>query len=310
MFFKLWSLIIVAVVLWRLFKWLQRRRLLEAAETWPIAQGRIVDLEIQKRSRGRGDFDSGDPTIRFSFRPGTGNVYYQTNLNYTYMVAEQYSGIYSRQFDFEQDASSFAEATRNQPVLVRYKSGDPRKSLIRKQDIDAVLQSNAPRPALPTSPVNFGPATRAFFAIWALLSFAGFLISLAVNMAGWGGHVILPPPLFFGMHMGCIVSAIPMIFIGRKISGTWRSNQTWRILRNCAGWMRAGFIFLFCYTLLNFFLFIAAEGPGKHSGLPGPLEWRGFSGHWMLFYAMSAAVCFWAAKENRAMPESSIAGPI
>lgn len=307
--FKFWLLVVVGAALWQFAKWLRRKNLLEAAESWPSAQGRIIGSEIKKRSSGRGGFDNGDPPVRFRFFAGSGNTYYQANLNYVYTLTQEYSGTYSRQFDFAEDARNFAETMQNESVLVRYNPRAPQKSLVRKQDIETVLQSTAPPVALQKSPA-LGPAARFFLYILGTLSFAGFLLSAAVNIAGWEGRVILPfPSAFFAMHIGCILSFVPTAFLGQKMKGGWRSNRSWKsMLRNTPGWMRSGLLGLFGYTLVNFALFIYATGSNPHSGPAGPLEWRGFSGHWMLFFAISACMSYLAAKNGQDAPVTNNLG--
>jgi hypothetical protein len=54
--------------------------------------------------------------------------------------------------------------------------------------------------------------------------------------------------------------------------------------------MRAALVVLFAYALLNFFLFMSA--PPHTTGVAPPSVLRGFSGHWMIFYAVAFATFY------------------
>jgi hypothetical protein len=53
--------------------------------------------------------------------------------------------------------------------------------------------------------------------------------------------------------------------------------------------MRLGVPVLFLYAIVNFLISMSMNA--KHEGLTA-LDWRIFSGHWMLFYAAAAALLY------------------
>lgn len=69
----------------------------------------------------------------------------------------------------------------------------------------------------------------------------------------------------------------------------------WKVaLAGCPGWMRRGFYVLFGYAILNFIVFFAitAGQPKLRSDNLPPAVIKGFSGHWMVFYAAAFAVLY------------------
>jgi hypothetical protein len=51
----------------------------------------------------------------------------------------------------------------------------------------------------------------------------------------------------------------------------------------------------FAYAFVNFAFFMSKVPAGRTAGTP-PIVWRGFSGHWMLFYSAALAMLYSAAK--------------
>jgi len=52
----------------------------------------------------------------------------------------------------------------------------------------------------------------------------------------------------------------------------------------------------FGYAFLNLALFMTKAPSGSGSGATPPIVWRGFSGHWTLFYSAVLATLYSAAK--------------
>ena len=66
------------------------------------------------------------------------------------------------------------------------------------------------------------------------------------------------------------------------------------VLRGALDWMRYMVYGFFGYAFLNFALFMAKAPSGHAEGIPA-IVWRGFSGHWMLFYSAALATLYSAA---------------
>jgi len=62
--------------------------------------------------------------------------------------------------------------------------------------------------------------------------------------------------------------------------------------------------FFFAYAFVNFFIFILQASPGtNHKGQNPAIEWRGFSGHWMVFYCASFVILSSALRSSRQRPD-------
>jgi hypothetical protein len=124
-------------------------------------------------------------------------------------------------------------------------------------------------------------ATAWLFAPFVGLALLGLFLSLLSHLCGVLG---LPQPLgaaTWWLHVGVFVVGLPALFAG----GEWASPGR-------PAWLRRLASGLFVYAFVNFFTFAAMVlltgwGDGPHSS---PLWFRGFSGHWMVFYAMAAAM--------------------
>lgn len=92
-------------------RWLRKRKLNRAAD-WPIAQGHIEKVE------DTWDTDTGVITV---------------SLAYSYKVyGEWYAGRESFKFDRDDQAASFEAAYRDRPVLVHYRPDKPQVSVLSR----------------------------------------------------------------------------------------------------------------------------------------------------------------------------------
>ena len=73
------------------------------------------------------------------------------------------------------------------------------------------------------------------------------------------------------------------------------------VLKSSPDWMRYMVYFLFAYAAVNFLLYMTTVGFG-HAGDPTAQDWRGFSGHWMVFYSASLAILYSAARGMANVP--------
>jgi hypothetical protein len=96
--------------------------------------------------------------------------------------------------------------------------------------------------------------------------------------------------------------AIPAIFAGYRLAREYPQKDYWKAaLRGCPNWMRRGFYCIGGYAVINFALYIAA-GPDETAspGRVAPQVVRGFSGHWMAFFAAAAALLYSSARAEDA----------
>lgn len=157
------------------------------------------------------------------------------------------------------------------------------------------------------------PARPLFDLVFGLLALAGLLASLAVHLLALL-HIGSPPRMgsFWFLHAGIFVLFVPMVLLMRKDAGGGKAGWAqWRAM--FPGWVFALLVATWVYAVVNFFLFMQATQGGNPALLQdgryvlsehgrvireitrSEFDWfeanevRGFSGHWIAFYAMSAA---------------------
>jgi hypothetical protein len=138
-----------------------------------------------------------------------------------------------------------------------------------------------------------------------LIAGAGFLLSLTAHVLALFGVTVPGGGLVWTLHAGIFLVWIPAIFIaGPRLKSVPRKDQMNAMLGECPLWMRRAVKIIFAYAILNFFLFLASTmGNPKPTGAAPPAVIRGFSGHWMIFYA-AAFVAFYS-KVRRSENKSS-----
>jgi len=132
-----------------------------------------------------------------------------------------------------------------------------------------------------------------FLYPFLILAGLGFILSLLVHLLAMFG-VELPQEVFV-LHGGIFVVWIPAVLVSNFTHHHPRHHFGWKdSLHGCPRWMRIAVYGLFAYVFLNFFLFIAGIfGPNASAVI------RGFSGHWMLFYAVAFATLYSALLASR-----------
>jgi hypothetical protein len=122
----------------------------------------------------------------------------------------------------------------------------------------------------------------------------GFLLSVTAHVLSLFGVQIPGGNAVAGLHLGIFVVWIPAVLISARAA---RFANRWDALKlalaGCPRWMRYGLIALFAYAVVNFILFMGNAPNQTHSesGWP-PSVVRGFSGHWMVFYAAAFAILY------------------
>jgi hypothetical protein len=127
----------------------------------------------------------------------------------------------------------------------------------------------------------------------------GLVSSLTAHLLALAGYQPGGNALFFALHVGIFPLWLPVMFIAMKMmrgmrpTGWASGHQFWKAtMSGCPPWMKYmtyGFLF---YAIANFAVFIMFPMPtGKPvSGEPPASVWRGFSGHWMVFYSAGLAI--------------------
>jgi hypothetical protein len=269
------------VSLWR---WLQCRR----ASGWPIADGRIDSVEVRK------------PNFSLTTKRG----YYVSELSYSYPLAGTvYAGRHKRDIASEWEANEFVRDLQGKPVAVHYNPNNPSTSSLLESDVEAVLQSRGPAafpsPSLSTPPVaeSLRPFLRGFVALSAI----GLVVSVWVHVGAIMGHSV--PAFFWALHVGIFVVWFPTVLVAQRLTKSAGGKNSWKvIMRGSPAWMRYMTYFFFAYAFVNFFLFMQQLPSGSSANDPPASVWRGFSGHWMLFYSAALAVLYSAARVVDASP--------
>ena len=128
------------------------------------------------------------------------------------------------------------------------------------------------------------------------MAVAGFCASAIVHIASWLGF--LPPQLTWALHVGIFVVWLPTVIVANKRAGWFPRRDFWRVaLQGCPEWVYPAGKVLVGYTAMNFLIFMyraGEQGPDKEL-----IAFRGFSGHWMIFYGAAAGALYSATRPNQ-----------
>jgi len=123
-----------------------------------------------------------------------------------------------------------------------------------------------------------------------LLSAVGLILSVVVH-----GSALLGIDLGFGkntyiLHFGIFIVWLPAILAANRFAAfnKFKPKDYWKIvLSGSPPWMRKMVMVFFVYAMVNFVL-TAIQGMEKDE----LTKLRGFSGHWMAFYAAAFAMIY------------------
>jgi len=123
----------------------------------------------------------------------------------------------------------------------------------------------------------------------ATVAFAGFLAALACHIMALLG--IEPPGgqrVMIFLHVGIFpLWFLLIISANRTRSTTGRANLD-HLFAEVPKWVRSVFKLVVAYAVVNFIYFIYRTSQYPKHQVPFLVELRGFSGHWMIFYGISA----------------------
>jgi hypothetical protein len=127
-----------------------------------------------------------------------------------------------------------------------------------------------------------------------LLSAIGLALSVVAHLTALAGVELPGGQLVWSLHMGIFVVWVPTVLVSIRTTRYANKRDFWKVaLSGCPVWMKRAFYAFFAYGILNFILFAVTTGSGPlPAGDAAPSVVRGFSGHWMIFYAAAFAILY------------------
>jgi hypothetical protein len=286
-----WLVLIFVGWLKPVWRWYLRQR----ASSWPTASGQIEYASVSEAKR-----------FFISTAPRGSSPTYVGELGYSYFVAgSTYTGRYNREFGSKEEAMEFVRDLKGKPVAVQCHPSKPSTSTLLESSVEALLNTRPPKPQAEVELFKSALADDSLSwpkpVLWACvgLSAVGLVLSLWVHLGAVMGRRVAPEAFFWILHMGIFVVWLPTVLVARKRVGNRRSKDYWRlVLQGSPEWMRYMVYGFFGYAFVNFALFISKAPTGGGGANPPAIVWRGFSGHWMLFYSAALATLYSAAKAS------------
>ncbi len=225
--------------------------------------------------------------------PARNNEKYAGVLAYSYSISgDVFHGEYKRSLASEEAAREFLRGLEGQTVSVQYNPTKPSRSVLLEDTVEVLLRNRPPAPDARHWSDSLPPLLKPFLGLFALLSFVGLVLSIWVHVGALFGRQVAPDYFFWGLHIGIFVVFFPAVMVAQKRVGTTSRRDFWKVVtKGSPEGLRYLLYFFFAYALVNFAIFwFQTAAMGRQVGPPSSLTWRGFSGHWMVFYCASLAI--------------------
>lgn len=241
------------------------------------------------------------------------NDKFRLQLQYSYNVpGERFTlgGTFEKDFNTEDEAQRWTEALREQTIPVRYNPAKPASSVLWDSELENVVAGN-PVSSKPTA-LSHHPLEsweRMFFPGLILLSATGLVVSLVIHIAALAGTALVSMVGFFTLHAASILLFFPAV---KASTQQGRPQSLTVAIKSWPEWLRIPAYVFFYYAILNFFLcvvFFLMQEPGYDSfqdATPTPQVIRWFSGHWMLFFLVSASMMYMRLRRGAADEVSAV----
>jgi hypothetical protein len=287
-FLYIWLAFFLGGWLLPLWRWLQR----EQAKSWPTTTGRIDSAYVAEPQRFLG----------LMLQSGRSRTY-DAILAYSYTLSgDTFRATYKRSFGSEREAQDFVRDLEGQTVPVQYNSNYPGRSTLLEATVETLLRNRPPLPdAGEAGWVDPLPSwQKPLVGFFSFLALIGLLLSIWVHVGALFGRRVAPDYFFALLHVGIFVVFFPAILVARKRVGRTGGKDFWKLVtKGSPDGLRYLLYFFFAYAFVNFAIFFAQAPTGRHSGEPPPAIWRGFSGHWMVFYCASFVILSSALNSSR-----------
>jgi hypothetical protein len=87
--------------------------------------------------------------------------------------------------------------------------------------------------------------------------------------------------------------------VAQRQAGNLKRKDFWKIvLKGLPDWIRYLVYGFLGYAVVNFMIFFQAPTGSDGGANPPAMVWRGFSGHWMVFYLAALAILYSAARQD------------
>lgn len=263
------------------------------AGNWPVALGQVEAVKVLQPGAATFSSNRSSP--------------YTAEIAYSYSVAGNIEGGWDcRSFPKSDEAYEFMRTIKGKPVAVHYNPKKPSISRLLEDAVEMLWQNRPPVPAADSIAVGEPYTRRALIPAWMRpllplfigLSALGLVLSIWVHVGALMGHRAGPELLFIILHCGIFVVWIPAVLMVRNVTGDMNRKDFWKTaLAHAPTWIRYLVPILVVYAFINFSVVIL--GTSRNKAAAGPSEWRGFSGHWMAFYAAALGILYSATRADR-----------
>ena len=281
----LWLVFIVSGLLRPSWRWYRGRQ----AQGWPTVEGHIEGVTVRRKEQ-------------FSLSSHGRGPIFITQLSFSYSLeGGRYWGFYEREFGSEEEGWEFGRDLKDKPVSVSYCPRDYAKSTLSQESVNILLRMRSPAPDGASSKgavENVPEWVKPLLWPFIIASAIGLVLSLWVHIGAIAGKRVAPEHYFWMLHVGIFVVWFPAVFVSMKRVGSASRRDYLEVaLRGSPNWMRYMVYAFFGYAFLNFALFVTQDPSGGGGENPPAVVWRGFSGHWMLFYSAAMAILYAAAAD-------------
>jgi hypothetical protein len=134
------------------------------------------------------------------------------------------------------------------------------------------------------------------------LGAAGLVLSFLSHLAGWTGVYGPLGRWTWLLHLGLFAVFLPAVAVSPRVQAGEKTDSLEVALCGCPPWMKRMVYVFFGYAIVHFLAFAVSmvlSGPEvRGPGMP-PIVVRGFSGHWMAFYAAALGMLYGALHRDR-----------